>query len=128
MLTCPRCPSAPMLTLRRVRRQRRRRWRQATRVLLELSEQVIHTGLELRIVTRLEVCRRVVYGHVGLDTVIFQHPLRIEAVQSVLRNRNVSAVEERPLATDAAHTTPRTRADERPDTIPAEIERKDIAI
>jgi hypothetical protein len=39
--------SASMLTFRRVRRQRLRRCRQTTGVLFQLSEQVIHTGLEL---------------------------------------------------------------------------------
>src|SRR3569833_3490094 len=109
MIAKARTPSAPVLTLWRVRRQSGRRWWQATGVLLELSEQVLHTGLELDVVTGLPVCRRVVYGHVGFDTVILQHPLRIEAVQRILRNGDAAAVEEPPLATDAAHTAPRTR-------------------
>src|SRR5690349_931191 len=116
MIACCGFPSPSVLTLRRVRRQRRRRWRQATGMLFELSEQVIHTGLELRVMTRLPVRRRVVYRHVGLDAVILQHPLRIEAIQRILWNRNAAAVEELPLATNAAHTTPRTRANERPDS------------
>src|SRR5882757_7123281 len=59
---------------------------------------------------------------------ILDDPLGIESVESVFRYRDVPAVEQTPLAPNAANAAPRTRADERTESVLTEVEREDIAV
>src|SRR5207248_11615719 len=65
---------------------------------------------------------------VRLDAVVLDHPLGVEAVQAVLRRRDVAAVEQAPEAADAAHAAPGALADPRSEPVLAEVEREDVAV
>src|SRR5215469_2450459 len=65
---------------------------------------------------------------VRIDAVILDDPLRVEPVHARLGNRDITAVEQCPIAADAPYTAPGARADERSDAVFAKPVREQIAV
>src|SRR3954471_85465 len=115
-------------SLLRVRGKRWRRWRQARRMLLHLCEDVVNRSLQLYIAAGHPITRRIVYGDVRINAVVLDRPLRINTVGGVLGNGDVTAIEQEPLAANAADTAPTAGAHQRPEPVLAEIIRKNIPV
>src|ERR1700733_6991652 len=106
----------------------RRWWWQRRGLFLQLPEHVGDRRLELHVMSALPVRRRIIDGDIGFDSAVLDHPLRVESVERVLGNGDVAAVQKRPVAADAAHSTPGPWAKQRTEAVFAEVEREDVPV
>lgn len=96
------------------------------RVGLDLFHQVIHCGIQLRVVVAHQIYRQVVHLDVRLHAVVFDDPSAIKSVQGELENSDVAVIQEGPLTADAAHASPGTGTSQRPEPVLAEEIPEDV--
>src|SRR5205823_4636141 len=101
----------------RIRRQIRWPRRQLLRMFLHLLHHQLDRLLQLRILSLHHQIGTILNHYIRLHATVLNHPFAVEIIARGLRPCDVATIHQSDVAANAAHTAPRTFANERPQLV-----------